>query len=307
MNNEASKILLVGDNPFHGISHLSQERARSRSKALDSTEGKADVVLAALESGADGFMFSVSDTTLSILRIMRERKSISGVKLYPIIPYAFEYVRVATQMGTPGLANRFVKQIAFSGDVRALFGGFAAVLKMSPTGLVNTYLSYEISRIKSAVGSRKNLASIFLHEVITDMGLALNLEWLFGAYMSFLFRRGIMPGFHTRNFPYLVKKFNEWGIDLDSIMITTPFNKVGFQMNPSREECEKALSNISSPNVLAISVLASGYLNLYEALDYISCLDNVKGVVAGVSTEQQARETFGLFKEQLSTRLNNHS
>jgi hypothetical protein len=302
MNNEASKILLVGDNPFHGISHLSQERARSRSKAIDSTEGKADVVLTALESGADGFMFSVSDTTLSILRNMRERKSISGVKLYPIIPYAFEYVRVATQMGTPGLANRFVKQIAFSGDVRALFGGFAAVLKMNPSGLVNTYLSYEISRIKSAVGSRKNLVSVFLHEVITDMGLALNLEWLFNAFRDFLSKRGVVPGFHTRNFPYLVKKFNEWGLDLDHAIITTPFNKAGFQMNPSREECERTLANLSNSIVVAISVLASGYIKPPEALDYVAGLDNIKGIVAGVSNEQQARETFNLFKERLRTR-----
>jgi hypothetical protein len=300
MNNEAPKILLVGDNPFHGISHLSQERARSRSSAIDSTEGKADVVLTALKSGADGFMFSVSDTTLSILRNMRERKSVNGVKLYPIIPYAFEYVRVATQTGTPGLANRFAKQIAFSGDVRALFGGLAAVLKMSPSGLVNTYLSYEISRIKSAVGSRENLASVFLHEVITDMGLALNLEWLFSAYRDFLSKRGITPGFHTRNFPYLVKKFNEWGLDLDHTVITAPFNKAGFQMNPSREECEKTLHSLSTPIVVTISVLASGYIKPPEALDYIAGLDNIKGVVAGVSTEQQARETFGLFKERLS-------
>jgi hypothetical protein len=302
MNDEASKILLVGDNPFHGISHLSQERARNRSSAIDSTEGKANVVLTALESGADGFMFSVSDTTLSILRNMRERKSINEVKLYPIIPYAFEYVRVATQMGTPGLANRFVKQIAFSGDVRALFGGLAAVLKMSPSGLVNTYLSYEISRIKSAVGSRKNLASVFLHEVITDMGLALNLEWLFNAYRDFLSKRGVVPGFNTRNLPYLVKKFNEWGLDLDHTIITTPFNKAGFQMNPSREECERTLANLSSPIVVAISVLASGYIKPSEALDYVAGLDNIKGIVAGVSNEQQARETFNLFKERLRMR-----
>jgi hypothetical protein len=299
MNNKAPRILLVGDNPFHGISHLSQERARSRSSAIDSIEGKADVVLTALESGADGFMFSVSDTTLSILRNLRKRKSVNGVKLYPIVPYAFEYVRVATQTGTPGLANRFAKQIAFSGDIRALFGGLAAVLKMSPSGLVNTYLSYEISRIKSAVESKKNLASVFLHEVITDMGLALNLEWLFNTYRNFLSERGVVPGFHTRNFPYLVKKFNEWGLDLDHTVITTPFNKAGFQMNPSREECERTLDNLSSPIVLAISVLASGYINPSESLDYIVNLRNLKGVVAGVSTEKQAHETFKLFKERL--------
>ena len=302
MNNEASRVFLVGDNPFHGISHLSQERARSRSGAGDSPADKADVVLTSLRNGADGFMFSVSDTTLSILRIMRERKSVDGLKLYAVVPYAFEYVRVATQTGTPGLAKRFVKQIAVSGDVRAILEGLKAVVKMDPSGLVNTYLAYEISRIKSAVGSKTNLASVLLHEVITDMGLALDLEWLFGSYVAFLSRIGIVPGFHTRNFPYLVRKFNEWSIDLDHTVIATPFNKAGFQMNPSREECERTLSNLSSPVVLAISVLAGGYFKPSVAVDYIASLDNLRGVVAGVSTEQQARETFELFKERLRGR-----
>jgi hypothetical protein len=298
MNNESSKIFLVGDNPFHGISHLSQERARTRSGANDSISGKADVVLASFRSGADGFMFSVSDTTLSILRNMKSRKIVDDLKLYAIVPYAFEYVRVATQTGTPGLANRFVKQIAVSGDAGALLGGLKAVLRMNPVGLVNTYLSYEISRIESAVGNRKNLASVLLHEVVTDTGLALNLKWLFNSYIAFLSKRGITAGFHTRNFPYLVKKLNEWKISLDNIVITTPFNKAGFQMNPSREDCERILSTLSTSVVLAISILAGGYLKPSAAIDYIAGLDNLKGVVAGVSTVQQAHETFGLFNER---------
>jgi hypothetical protein len=299
INNEAPRVFLVGDNPFHGISHLSQERARSRSGTGDSPLDKSDVVLSSLRSGANGFMFSVSDTTLSILRVLRERKSVDGLKLYAIVPYAFEYVRVATQTGTPGLAKKVLKQIAVSGNVKAFLKGSKAVFKMDPSGLLDTYLSYEISRIKSAVGSKKNLASVLLHEVVTDMGLALDMEWLFSSYIASLSKIGIVPGFHTRNFPYLVKKFNQWNMDADHIIITTPFNKAGFQMNPSREECEKTLANLTSPIVLAISILAGGYFQPSAAVDYIAGLDNLKGVVAGVSTEQQARETFELFTERL--------
>ena len=35
--------LLVGDNPFHGISHLSQERSRSRTYSLGNSEYAADL------------------------------------------------------------------------------------------------------------------------------------------------------------------------------------------------------------------------------------------------------------------------
>jgi len=300
MSNEARKLLLVGDNPFHGISHLSQERARSRNEGIGYPADKAaDLVSTSLRCGADGFMFSVSDITLSILKIVQERRSARQLELYAIVPYSFEYVRVATQTGTPGLAKRFAKQIVVSGDIVTIWQGLKAVVKMDPEGLVKTYLAYEISRIKSSAGKHAKLASVLLHEVITDMSLALGFDWLFHSYVAYLSKMGITPGFHTRNFPYLVKKFEEWNIDLDKTMITTPFNKAGFQMNPTKEECEKTLSNLSSPIVIAISVLASGYFKPSTAVDYVAGLSNLKGVVAGVSNEQQARETFSLFKEHL--------
>ncbi len=299
MNSQTSRVSLVGDNPFHGISHLSQERARSRLGNSNLPSDYADIVLASLDNGASGFMFSVSETTLSILKNIRERRRIDELRLYPIVPYAFEYVRIATQTGTPGLVTKFAKEIAVSGDVRATFHGLKGVMGMNPPDLVKTYISYEISRIKSATGSSKNLESIFLHEVITDMGLALNLKWLFTTYSDFLTAKKLTPGFHTRNFPYLIKKFDEWGIDPNKTLITTPFNKAGFQMNPSREECEKTLTNLSSPVILAISIFAGGYFKPSEALDYIVGLNNLKGVVAGVSTEQQACETFSRLTERL--------
>lgn len=299
MNSPSSKTLLVGDNPFHGISHLSQECSRNRAGEVDSAAGRADVVLAAIENGADGFMFSVSDVTLSILKSIRERDEIDHVELYAMVPYAYEYVRIATQTGTPALAKKVAKQIVLSGDVGVVLGGVGGVVRMNPQSLLKTYLAYEISRIKSSAGGNAKLTSLLLHEVITDMGLALNFDWLFKSYVSYLSERGITPGFNTRNFPYLKGKFGEWDIDLEETVIATQFNKAGFQMNPSREECEKTLSSLSSPVVLAISVLAAGYFKLNEALDYLAGLENIHGVVVGVSTVKQAGETFSFFQKHL--------
>ena len=106
--NTSQKMLLVGDNPFHGISHLSQERARNRAGNADSSKEQTDLVLTAVKNGANGFMFSVSDVTLAILKNMREQNTIDQVELYAIVPYAYEYVRIATQTGTPGLAKKLM-------------------------------------------------------------------------------------------------------------------------------------------------------------------------------------------------------
>lgn len=299
MSNERKRILLVGDNPFHGISHLSQERARVRGDGITRAEYAAKLVMTSLENGANGFMFSVSDITLSILRIIRETGGSERLRLYALVPYAYEYVRLATQIGVSGLAKNFAKQIAVSGNVRAIAFGLKGVVRTDLTALLKTYLVYEISRIKSSAGKQANLCSVLLHEVITDMALALNLNWLFRAYIDFMLELGIRPGFETRNFAYLVNKFREWGIDFREIMIATPFNKVGFQMNPSRTECEKALGNLPEPNIIAMSILAAGYLKPPEAIKYIESLPNLEGVVVGLSKEQHARETFKLLEERL--------
>ena len=300
-SDEEARMLLVGDNPFHGISHLSQERARVRGEALAYPEHSADLVRISLENGANGFMFSVSETTLSILRVIRERDEIGRLSLYAIVPYAYEYVRLANQVGgIPGLAKKFAKEIATSGNLRAVAMGLKGVLRADPTSLLKTYVSYEVSRIKSSAGKHARLRSVLLHEVVTDMALALNLDWLFESYVDFVSKLGVTPGFNTGNFAYLVKKFKEWSVDMREVTVAAPFNKVGFQMNPLRGDCEQALAEIPKPNVIAISILAAGYLKPSEAIDYIATLPNIKGVAVGVSKESHARETFRLLNEKLN-------
>ena len=112
--------------------------------------------------------------------------------------------------------------------------------------------------------------------------------------------RKIKPGFETRNFAYLVSKFKEWDIDFSRIVIAAPFNKVGFQMIPSKEECEKALAQVRDSNTIAISILAAGYLELREAAEYVQTLSNLKGVAVGVSKEHHTRETFTILEKRLN-------
>jgi hypothetical protein len=292
------KALLVGDNPFHNISHFSQERVRARDSGISSPDKAADLIVTAVESGANGFMFSVSETTLSILKAVREKGKINDLNLYAIVPYAYEYVRLATQSGgIPGLAKRLARQILSTGDPKMIMTGMYGALKVDIVNLLKTYVLLEISRIKSSA-RKSEIRSILLHEVITDMCLALDLEWVFRSYVDFMFGLDVAPGFNTCNFPYMIDKFKEWKIETDNLVIATPFNKMGFQMNPSRNQCEEALSRTKNSNVIAISVLAAGYLKPLEAIDYISALDGIKGLAIGVSKEKHAQEIFELLKEK---------
>ena len=293
--------LLVGDNPFLGISHISQNRARNRGNSLDDPKHCARLVALSIVNGADGFMFSACNKTLAILEGLRENEIIKDLDLYAIVPYAFEYVRLATQMGGfSALAKKVLKEMALSRNFMAILRGFKGVVGTDIESLTKAYLSYEFSRIKSSAGKEAHLNSILLHQAITDLALAFNFKPLFKACVDFALTLGIKPGFNTGNFPYLVKKLKEWSIDLSEVLIAAPFNRVGFQMNPSKEECEKALAEYPEPTVIAVSVLAAGYLKPSEAVDYIKTLPNISGVVIGVSKEKHANETFRLFKESFA-------
>jgi hypothetical protein len=288
--------LLVGDNAFHGISHISQQRARERSikDNPSNAEYAAKLVNLSIQNGANGFMFSVSETTLSILKALNQDKK---PDLYAIVPYAYEYVRSATKVGgIPGLAKQITRKIIFSKDIFNLAPNFFGLISANPSALLRTYLIYEISRIKSAAGKEAKLKSVLLHEVITDMALALQLDWFFKAYVKFFSGSKIRPGFETRNFPYLVQKLTEWQIDMNKITIAASFNKIGFQMNPSKLDCENALMAASGAQIIAMSVLAAGYVAPSEAVTYVSTLPNIQSIVIGVSKEYQVRETFNLFK-----------
>jgi hypothetical protein len=292
-------MLLVGDNPFQGVSHLSQERAGSREGALSNPEYAAELVLSSIENGADGFMFTVNEMTLSIVKIMGKREIGKQQKLYALVPDVSELVRIASVSGgTVGLAKSLAKEMALSMNFKAVFNGVKGVVKTDPGSLLKSYLISEVYRLRSA-GEKAKLTCLLLHEVLTDIGLALDMDWVFKTHIDFLTELKIKPGFETRNFSYLVKKFKEWDIDFNGITIAAPFNSIGFQMNPSKEDCEEKLRQIPGAEVIAISLLAGGFLKFPEAAEYLKSLPNLNGVAVGVSKKTHISETFNLLREKL--------
>ena len=163
--NSEGKLLLVGDNPFHRISHLSQERARSRAVDPGNPKHAAMLIMEAQKNGANGFTFSISSTTLEILKELKERDAIGSLQLHPVVPYAFEYVRMASQLGIPGLAKKFSSELASSRNIRSLYWGLRGALRVDLVSVLKTYLSYEISRLRSATSRSTRLDSMLLHQI----------------------------------------------------------------------------------------------------------------------------------------------
>jgi hypothetical protein len=260
----------------------------------------ASLVLTALDNGADGFMFSINQNMLSLLKAMNKKRPKSSLRLYPIVPSAVDFIKLSGQKGMEGLAKEFAKEMLMSGNIKAVLSCLKGLTKNNIESLLSGLLCYEMSEIKSATRKRASLDSVLLHELLTDMALALDLRWLFTFYIAFMSNLKIKPGFQTRNLPFLKRKFNEWNLNVRGIYLVSPFNKVGFQMAPSKEECEQAIAHLNQANNLAINILASGYISIPEAAHYIRSLSNVKGVAVGISKEVHARETFKILQEELN-------
>jgi len=147
---------------------------------------------------------------------------------------------------------------------------------------------------------RATIKAVFIHEIMTDMAIALNAESLMKDLMTYISNFGVVPGFVTRNLCRFVEVCREWGIPIERVAIMTPINKLGFQMTPSREACEEVLNKLNGTKIVAMSPLAGGRLNLLDAIRYIQSVNNITSMAIGVSSEAHARETFGFLRRVMA-------
>lgn len=65
-------------------------------------------------------------------------------------------------------------------------------------------------------------------------------------------------------------------------------------MNPSKAQCESALEAFRG-EVIAMSVLAGGFVKPQEAREYIVSLPRIKSMVVGMSSKAHVDQIFQLY------------
>lgn len=288
--------LLIGDNPFNLVDHLSQERARSRAPL--SSRDIARIIRCALENGASGFTFSSTKRVRDALSEMQNDGKCPDFGLYPIFPDANELARMTSEGGLGRVATELLAGYSIIRKAGSAVGAGAAFLRADPEKLLKAYLSAELASLRRVAPTGARPKAVFLHEILTELIISFGLDELFRSYTNFV--RGeynVLPGVVTRNFPSFVEFTNKGAFG--ELAVLTPFNKMGFQMNPSREECESALGKADGLNVIAMSIFSGGYLTLAEATSYIKSLEKSFSCVVGVSSASHARETFGFLRSHL--------
>jgi hypothetical protein len=292
------KEILLGDNPFLGVSHLAQEKARIERNEVSRVEAKAEIVKAALEGGVTGFTFSTHSSNLELLKYMGRRhpEVLGKLNYYILIPYAHSYIRKANVIGTIGLAKAIIRDIVLKHPVDSI----TSAVTLNFSKVASLFIGME-ANLYLKVLPRERVKAILLHEVLTELIVAYSLVELLEELKGYVERKlKVGFGLETRNIGQLRRFLEENGIQVDYIM--TPMNPLGYQMAPSKEEAEEAIRELGDQGVkiITVNILASGAVSLEETCRYLEGYrDRVYAVAYGTVKPHRAKENAIILKKNL--------
>lgn len=282
--------IVLGHNNFIGVDHLSRQRGVARAAKFEQPDAILQMIRVSMDHGVRAMMMSTHPRASLVADAVRRSPALRDeLGFYPLLPYIAKYVRQANEKGAVNVILDQLKGASIGKKLQILARGGMAMVRKDMFHVLKTLLAMEMTPFREL-----NLRAIFLHDVLTDLALALGLRKAFEFYIEEVRRQfGAEPAFATKNLPMLLDRFHDYGIERP--LVLSHFNKVGFGMNPSRQACEACLTS-GNVQVMAMGTLASGHLAPDEAYQYLSGRPHIDSVVVGVSSPDHAEETFGAIR-----------
>jgi len=291
-SNENAMIepIILGHNQFMGTNHLSAEKGSATERYFSDLSNIKSVFDVSMENGVNGYMLSTHERAVDILNMVSSDKKLAdNLTAYALLPYITKYVKGANEKGMINVVRDSLASANTADKFKILFQGGIGALKKDLFSILKSLINIELLPF-----SKVNVGAVFLHDLLTDLALAYDIKEIFEFYYEYIESKyNVRPAFATKNLPFLLDKFAEYGISEPTIMASA--NKCGFQVNPSLEQFENGL-NGHNLNFIAMSTLAGGALKPPEAYEYLSKFPNLRSVVVGVSTPEHAEETFSEIK-----------
>jgi hypothetical protein len=240
--------------------------------------------------GINGFVVSTHPQLKELVNYIDDNTDLlKKMRFFPILPYAQGYVSKVTEKGIVGALNDILAGSTMLDKLKILYKGSIGFITKDSDKLLETIIDIELLPLHKTKND-----TVFLHNIVTDLAISLGMKEVIETFFDHVKSKyGTNVGLVTKNFPKVVSVLKEWDLKMPSIM--TSFNSIGYQMNPSREECEKCLAE-NDLRVIAMNTLAGGYLKPQEAAEYTSKL-NLDYITIGMSTKEHADETIKLFQK----------
>ena len=285
--------IILGDNQFFGINHRSQEKSEEMLKRFGNIDNIFEVYDNAFDCGVKAVMLNSNEKAVAICDRFRDNKAKYGdIAWYPSIPYAYKYANMVNELGIfPAINETIFKGNSAKGVLGMMAKGVTAAITKDAMKMMEMLIDVEYKMFRGL-----NVKAFFLQNIVTDLILGYNIKEVFEHFCEYIRKKyKVIPGFVTLNLPYLLSKFQEWGIE--DVVISSSINAAGFNMHPSKEECEKliAANDPSKYQLIAMNVLASGSISPKESFDYINSL-NIQSVVFGASSKAHIQSTVNSIK-----------
>ncbi|MBK7031144.1 MAG: hypothetical protein IPH45_18940 [Bacteroidales bacterium] len=263
--------VLLGDNQFFAVSHLSDEKSRAQSIRFKDDKAIIKVIDQSIDIGIQTFMCTTHDR---IARIC--------------MPYAHKYANAVTELGIVGTIKEYVP-----GNLFATFAkGGMAYLNKDFIKLMQILIDAEMKMFKGI-----DTPVIFIQNVLVDLILGLGMNEVFSEYDQYIRKKyNAEPGYITMNLPALFDVLEKQGIK--NPIICSSINKIGFRMSGGIEIYEKYLREKEFRSI-AMQVLAAGALPPTQAIEYLGGLPKIESVLFGASSISHIKETKELIEKYL--------
>jgi hypothetical protein len=284
--------LLLGDNQFFGVNHMSEEKARTQLMRFQRIEAITEVLGVALDEGVTTFMCTTHDRVGEICDIVRaDPVHWSGLQFQPCLPYAHKYANAVTADGLLGAVKRFLPD---EGLLDAAVRGTRSFATKDVAGIATLLVDAELTMFRGLP-----TPVVWMQNIVVDLLLGLGFDDALRIFADHVRSRyDAEPGFITMNLPLLLDALDRVGVE--NPLVCSNINKLGFRMSGGVEAYRRALATRPF-RAVAMSVLASGAIDIGEALEWIRDLPNIESVVLGASSRahigQAAAIVRGLWGE----------
>lgn len=280
--------IILGDNQFFAVNHLSDERSRQQSVRFKHNQSIIDVLDIAMSCGVNTFMCTTYERIGQICEYMRQfPDKYANFIFYPCMPYAHKYANAVTELGIAGTLKAYLPGNIFSVATKA---GIAYMRKDFAT-LMELLVD---SEMKMFNGFKTPV--VFLQNVVTDLLMGIGMRDILVHFAEYVRSKyNAEPGFITMNMPRFVDLCIEEGIN--NPIICSSINKIGFRMSESIEKYEQYLKSDKDFRPIAMQCLAAGALKPQEAMEYVCQFSKIESILFGASSRAHIQQNCDLINQ----------
>lgn len=211
--------LILGDNQFFGVNHMSEKRGmETREKFKDIGEIKRMLYIA-MDLGVNGVFFSTHPDIYEITDMIRSDPALKDhFNIYVNVPYIVKYISMVNTVGPVATI-----QTMLQGKGAKFFAeGARNLLSTDYIGLAMQLVEVEIAPFHDL-----NVKAVLLHNSLCDLALAYNMTDVIQHFDQHVRSKiGVIPGYGTQNYPAFSKFLKRAGLGPSLVM--TAVNKMGF-------------------------------------------------------------------------------